>query len=290
MSKGTSHLQGAAVWKVLERLGWALTECRELPPCSVTFRQVFSNCSLSLELSSSFLYFLPPLTTPKDNVKPNLLDSHISKYLLQLWLPPPLACRHVCLSICSQIYMWPKQNSSWTFTVGSSVLIHLEFPTQSSISSLNKTHRHPFSYLSQNPRRAWFFPFSYPNICKTYKPLLTKYLPTQSTFTHVFCWVNSSIYLFLFCFHLCTLNSILLAASILYSKNQNQILLLLCWKQLLFTLNLCLRKLKGDKCNGRRLDLERWTHDTIHGWCIIHLYTWNQHNFINQCHLDTFNK
>ena len=33
-----------------------------------------------------------------------------------------------------------------------------------------------------------------------------------------------------------------------------------------------------------------WTHNTLHRWCIIELYTWNLYNFINQCHPNKFNK
>ena len=34
--------------------------------------------------------------------------------------------------------------------------------------------------------------------------------------------------------------------------------------------------------DGRRFDLGWWTHNTIHRWGIVELYTWNLYKFINQ--------
>lgn len=37
-------------------------------------------------------------------------------------------------------------------------------------------------------------------------------------------------------------------------------------------------------------DLTFVVNNAIFRWCLIELYTWNLYNFINQCHLNTFNK
>ena len=42
--------------------------------------------------------------------------------------------------------------------------------------------------------------------------------------------------------------------------------------------------------DGRRLDFESWTHNTLYKWHIIELYTWNLYSCINQCHPNKFNK
>lgn len=73
--------------------------------------------------------------------------------------------------------IWPKQNSSWITTLGSNFLILLESPPQC---------RYPLSYLSWNPRRAWFFLFPHLQIQAIHKSMQVFTSKRHSNSKHIY--------------------------------------------------------------------------------------------------------